>query len=297
MSAVKDNLLASVSADGDVRQLFRVLPVENDNLFSSVDLPSLITAINSLPDQVQRQTQEIPRSTLFGEFSDALQAPLSPVSSILSLSDEVTQHTIPDDDDLWQIADSQAPTSKKVVSWETFGVNRSQSPSNKNPFLTEQNPEIFDQQLRKHMNHIYSPNESGIVIDEGVFREASALLVLYLIIVSPFCLNWPRILPVSLERQIRPFRSLCPKITCIRHLFGRCILVLHNLEYADSGSSQKCVGVGPSFVDFRMSRIICFVLPVNTVQLQYRLPVQSPLQSTSGNLRSKIPILRQCRAY
>jgi hypothetical protein len=199
MSVVKDTLLAPVSTDGDVRQLFRVLPVEDDNLFSKVDLSSLTTAFHSLPDQVQQQTQEIPRSSLFGEFSDALQAPSSPVSSILSLSDEVTQHTIPDDD-LWQNADSQATASKKVVSWETFGVNRSQSPANNNPFLTEQNPEVFDQQLRKHMNHIYSPNESGIVFDEAVLREASTLLALYLIIVSPFRLNWSRICPVSLER-------------------------------------------------------------------------------------------------
>jgi hypothetical protein len=176
MSTVKETTLASVSTDGDVCQLFRVMPVEDDNLFSSVNLPSLTTSFNSLPDQVQQQTQEIPTSTLFGEFSDTLQPPSSPVSSILSLSDEVTEHTIPDDD-IWQNADSQAPASKKAVSWEVFGVNRSLSPSNNSPFLTEQTPKVFDQQLRKHMNHIYSPNESGIVFDEGVFREASTLLV------------------------------------------------------------------------------------------------------------------------
>jgi hypothetical protein len=176
MSTVKKTIPASVSTDGDVCQLFRVLPVEDDNLFSRVDLSSLTTSFNSLPDQIQQQAQEIPTSTLFGEFSDIPQPPSSPVSSILSLSDEVTQHTIPDDD-LWQNADSQAPASTKAVSWEVFGVDRSLSTLNNSPFLTEQNPKVFDQQLRKHMNHIYSPNESGIVIDEGVFREASTVLI------------------------------------------------------------------------------------------------------------------------
>jgi hypothetical protein len=167
----KDNLAVLSSTDGDVSQLFRVLPVEDDNLFSNVNLTSLTRTFNSFPNEILQHADDIPDSTLFGQFSEAFQPPSSPVSSILSFTEEVTQHTIPDDD-LWQNAHIEPQVSKKVVNWESFGVSRSQT-SNLNPFVTEQTPEVFDEQLRRHMNHIYSPNESGTVVDEGLFREVS----------------------------------------------------------------------------------------------------------------------------
>lgn len=170
MSNSKDSLPVTAPTNGDVRELFRVLPVEDDNIFSNVNLTSLTRTFNSLPYESLPRPDDIPGSTLFGEFSEAIQPPSSPVSSILSFSEEVTQHTIPDDD-LWQTADVESPTSRKVVNWESFGASRNNFPSNLNPFITEQKPEVFDEQLRRHMNHIYSPNESGTVVDEGVFRE------------------------------------------------------------------------------------------------------------------------------
>lgn len=174
MSATQDTLFSSYAAEGDITRLFRVTQTDEENLFSSIDLPSLTKQITSLPVELVPLQQEIPESTLFGTFSSdgVHQPPLSPVSSILSLQEEATQHTLPDDDDVWQHADELPPPTKKVDTWETFGAGRrSGIVVEVNPFVTEQRPTVFDELLRRHINHIYAPNESGIVADEHLFRE------------------------------------------------------------------------------------------------------------------------------
>lgn len=175
MSTSKGNLFTRHVTGDDISHLLHVLQTDEENLFSSIDLPALTKQITSLPVDILLVKQEIPESTLFGVFSEDVQPPLSPVESILSLQEEVTQHTIPDVDDVWQDADEFPPPTKKVDTWETFGVGRRDGRIGANPFVTEQRPKVFDELLRRHMNHIYSPNESGIVVDEHLFREVPSL--------------------------------------------------------------------------------------------------------------------------
>ena len=123
------------------------------------------------PVDVLQHQRDVPESTLFGAFSeDIYEAPSSPTSSILSPPEEVTQHTILEDD-IWEHADSQPTPSNKINTWESFGAGRRNIPTRVNPFATEQNPEIFDELLKMHMDHIYSRHESGITVDEYLFRE------------------------------------------------------------------------------------------------------------------------------
>ena len=171
MSTSEVNLFIPRASRDDVSRLFHVPQTDEENLFSSIDLPALTKQITSLPVDILLVKTEIPESTLFGIFSEDVQPPLSPVESILSLQEEVTQHTIPDVDDVWQDADEFPGPTKKVDTWETFGVGRRDGRIGVNPFVTEQRPKVFDELLRRHMNHIYSPNESGIVVDEHLFRE------------------------------------------------------------------------------------------------------------------------------
>lgn len=187
MDDTKDALFLPYVSGGDVSYLLRVSSTEDDNLFSGTDIPSLTKQFTSLPLEVLHQRQDVPESTLFGQFSEDIHPPPSPASSILSLPDEVTQHTIPDDD-LWQRTDTQLPSERKLYTWETFGVNRASLQTRTNPYLTEQTPRIFDELLKRHMNHIYSPNESGIVVDEYLFREV-LLCNVCLILVATRCLR------------------------------------------------------------------------------------------------------------
>jgi hypothetical protein len=66
-------------------------------------------------------------------------------------------------------------TTQKINTWESFGAGRRDVSLCGNPFVTEQSPEMFDELLRRHENHIYSPNESGTVVDEYFFRDVSLL--------------------------------------------------------------------------------------------------------------------------
>jgi len=203
MSALRDTLFTSHASAQDAAGIFHVTQSDEENLFSSIDFPSLTKQFASLPlGVVVPLPQEIPESTLFGPFSEDVQPPLSPVSSILSLQEEVTQHTIPDDD-VWQDADEIPPPSKKVDTWETFGLGRSTADVPVNPFVTEQIPRAFDELLRRHMNHIYAPNESGIVIDEYLFREVACLHHLDLRVVSSGSFNRSRLFVISMGRESR----------------------------------------------------------------------------------------------
>lgn len=169
----EDSLFSPYATGKDVSYLFRVTSAaEQDTLFSDINIPSITQQFTSLPVDILPPVQDVPESTLFGAFSEQVQSPSSPSSSCLSLPEEVTQHTIPDDDDLWQHTDSQPPVSK-VNTWESFGAQRTDNFVKVNPFVTEQSPKVFDELLRRHMNHIYSPNESGTVVDEYLFREVS----------------------------------------------------------------------------------------------------------------------------
>jgi hypothetical protein len=168
----KDTLF-SHSADGDTSYFVSV--PESETLFSSTDIPLLTKQFTSIrPITLLPQQDSLPQSTLFGSFSDDA-VPPSPVSSILSLQEEVTQHTLPDDDDddLWNQPESLVPTTRKVDTWESFGVDRKGVRQEGNPFVTEQHPKLFDELLRSNMNHIFAPNESGIVVDEFLFREVA----------------------------------------------------------------------------------------------------------------------------
>jgi hypothetical protein len=205
MPASKDTLFASYATGDDVSRLFRATtPSDEKTLFSSIDLSSLTKQITSLPVELLPLPQEIPESTLFGLFSEDLRPPLSPVSSILSFQEEVTQHTIPDDDDVWRNADELPPPSNKVDTWETFGAGRGQEDIIRvNPFVTEQRPKVFDQLMRRHMNHIYAPYESGIIVDEHLFREVFpfAKVIMCLIVVSTGSFNRSRILVIPVEGE------------------------------------------------------------------------------------------------
>ena len=165
-------LFPVVSSSEDVRHLFQPSSLENDNLFSAINIRAITNEITSVPFDLRPRVEDVPQSSLFGAFSEDYHPPLSPISSVMSLPDEVTQHTNPDDDDLWREAESFPLSSKKVDTWETFGVGRENTADiSVNPFVTEQEPKLFDQLLRRHMDHIYSPGESGVVIDELIFRE------------------------------------------------------------------------------------------------------------------------------
>ena len=168
------SLFAADSSNEDVLlHLFQSsLQRDEDNLFSSIDIRSLSKQISSAPVQILPPLEDAPASSLFGRFSDHANPPSSPVSSIMSLPDEVTQHTIPDEDDVWRNAELPSLHSKKVDTWETFGSARVGNEDIKtNPFATEQDPKVFDQLLKRHLDHIYSPNESGVVVDQFLYRE------------------------------------------------------------------------------------------------------------------------------
>src|SRR5277367_2508375 len=167
----KDTLF-SHAADRDTSYLLVVS--ETNTLFSSTDIPLLTKQFTSThPITLLPQQQDnLPQTTLFGSFSDDDIVPPSPVSSILSLQEEITQHTLPDnDDDIWNQPDSLVPTTRKVDTWESFGMDHKDVRHEGNPFVTEQHPKVFDELLQRHMNHIFAPNESGIVVDEFLFRE------------------------------------------------------------------------------------------------------------------------------
>ena len=167
MSVDKETLF-SRSADGDTSYLFATQ--ERDSLFST-DIAILNNQFTATrPVTLVPQQDNVPKSTLFGSFSDDV-APPSPVSSILSLQEEVTQHTIPDEEDIWSQANSQIHLTRKVDTWESFGAVRRDVKQEGNQFVTEQDPKVFDELLSRHMNHIYAPNESGIVVAEFLFRE------------------------------------------------------------------------------------------------------------------------------
>jgi hypothetical protein len=207
MSTSKDNLFSVPATGDDISRLFHVSYTDDENLFSSIDLPALTKQITSLPVDILPVKQEIPESSLFGVFSQQVQSPSSPVESILSLQEEVTQHTIPDEDDLWRDAETFPRTTNKVDTWETFGVGLPNRDIGVNPFVTEQRPRVFDELLRRHMNHLHAPNESGIVVDEHLFREVSPLpplsplsLLSPEIIVSFICVHRSRILIIPMER-------------------------------------------------------------------------------------------------
>lgn len=176
MASTKDTLFSNPS-DGNTSLLLGTQ--ETETLFSSTDILFLTKQFTSTrPITLLPQQNRVPQSTLFGSFSDDI-PPQSPTSSILSLQDEVTQHTLPDDDDIWNQVDSQVPSTRNVDTWESFGVERKGVKQEGNPFVTEQHPQVFDELLRRHMNHIYAPNESGIVVDELLFREVLVVNYLY----------------------------------------------------------------------------------------------------------------------
>jgi hypothetical protein len=154
--------------DSDAPDLLWISPQPGgqcETLFSVTDIASLNKQFGTLCTLPSQRT----RSALFGDINE-LQRPSSPASSILSLGEEVTHLTEPDDDDPWPEAHT-VPLPQKRCAWETFGRGLPNSLSFNSPFLTEQNPKVFDALLRRHLNHIYSPNEAGIVVDEVLFRE------------------------------------------------------------------------------------------------------------------------------
>ena len=187
MAALKDTLFSLSAGSEGVSSLFQTATTEDDNLFVLTDIPSLTKQFTSLPIEILPQRQDVPESTLFGTLPEEVQVPPSPTSSILSSPDEVTQHTIPDDD-LWQQAKAQPCTLRDLHTWEAFGASRTNVQSHVNPFVTEQTPKVFDELLKRHMNHIYSPNESGVVVDEYLFREViSDNIVLTVVSSCGFC--------------------------------------------------------------------------------------------------------------
>jgi hypothetical protein len=152
-------------------------PFNKDNLFSEVNIPALSSQITSLPVTLLPQTAEdISPSSLFGPFSeDTHIRSASSSSNIPSLTqEEVTEHTIHDDDDIWPDADYSSPPSSMTHTWETFGAGRTGVSTQATPFITEQSPRVFDLTVQRHMNHVYAPREAGAVVDEKLFREVGS---------------------------------------------------------------------------------------------------------------------------
>ena len=172
MSTSKDNIFVPFATGDDITHLFRLPDPSKDEqtLFSDINISSLTKQFTALPVEILPSRDVVPESTLFGVFSEDVNPPSSPVSSILSSQEDVTQLTLPDDD-VWQHADEVECQARKVDIWESFGSGRENLVTGTNPFVTEQRPKVFDKLLRRHMNHIYSPNESGVVVDEHLFRE------------------------------------------------------------------------------------------------------------------------------
>lgn len=173
--------LFTIDSNEDVLHLFKPSSTEEENnLFSSINIRELTKQIttSSAPVPLLPLTEEVRQSTLFGTFSEDFEPPSSPVSSVMTLPEEVTEHTIPDEEDVWRDAESLPLPPKTIDTWETFGARQSiPGKFHVNPFVTEQEPKVFDQLLRRHMDHIYSPNESGVVVDEYLFREVSLRFV------------------------------------------------------------------------------------------------------------------------
>ena len=176
MASIKDTLFAPFATGDDVSHFFISPATDDTNTLFSAHLPKHFPP--SLPlHLLLHHTQDFPTSTLFGPCSETAtlndDSPSSPTpSSILSLQDDVTQHTIPDDDDIWDDAEHE-PKTDKIKTWEGFGASRDDVRVGGTPFVTELRPVVFDELLRRHMNHFYAPNESGIVVDEQLFREVS----------------------------------------------------------------------------------------------------------------------------
>jgi len=190
MASTKDTLFAPFATGDDVSHFFVSPSADNDNTLFSTHLPKHSPSFPPL-HRLAHHTQDFPTSTLFGPFSETAilndDAPSSPtLSSILSLDDEVTYSTIPDDDDIWADAEHE-PKTDKIKTWEGFGASRGDVQVGGTPFVTEIRPAVFDELLRRHMNHFYAPSESGIVVDELLFREVT-YRISYVNAVSSFCL-------------------------------------------------------------------------------------------------------------
>ena len=190
MASTKDTLFAPFATGDDVSHFFLSPSADNKTTLFSTHLPNLFPPFPAL-HRLPHHTQDFPTSTLFGPFSETVplndNPPSSPTpSSILSLQDEATQPTIPDDDNIWADAEHE-PKTDKVKTWEGFGASRGDVQVGGTPFVTELRPAVFDELLRRHMDHFYAPNDSGIVVDELLFREVS-YRISYANAVSSFCL-------------------------------------------------------------------------------------------------------------
>ena len=196
MSKAHDTVFTPYATGEDVSYLFGITAaVDEDNVFSSTSIPSLAKQILSRPVEVFPGFTNDGSKTIFE--SATVDVPSSPVSTILSILEDVTLDTIPEDD-LWQHADLDTRPSKKTNTWESFGASRDNFDIKVNPFLTEQRPQVFDELLRRHLNHIHAPNESGTVVDERLFREVRPPAA-NLITVPSCLLPWTRISIVPVE--------------------------------------------------------------------------------------------------
>lgn len=185
MSSTSETLFRRYATGEDaLSRLFQPNQME-DNIFSSIDVRSMTKEFASFPGNGSAH-ENLQESTLFSTISDDAEPSSSSVTSVLSLEDEITQNTIPEED-VWQAADSLPSTSKKLETWESFGSNRTHCLEPVNPFVTEQNPQVFDELLKRHMHDNYSSNESGVVVGEVLFREVDAFLV----IEADCSLFWP----------------------------------------------------------------------------------------------------------
>src|SRR5579859_124831 len=106
MSTSKDNIFVPFATGDDITHLFRLPDPSKDEqtLFSDINISSLTKQFTALPVEILPSRDVVPESTLFGVFSEDVNPPSSPVSSILSSQEDVTQLTLPDDD-VWQHAD------------------------------------------------------------------------------------------------------------------------------------------------------------------------------------------------
>jgi hypothetical protein len=161
MTSAKETLFTSLPSDHG--PLFSPPSPNQQTLFSSTSIPALTKQFTLLPLDTKQ-------STLFSSPNSPLDAPSSPASSILSIPQDSTQDTLPDF--LWPPPEELHPAV--VRTWETFGAGRD-SPVEGTPFISEVRPGVFDELLQRHMNHIYAPHESGIVVDEILFREVCLL--------------------------------------------------------------------------------------------------------------------------
>lgn len=89
------------------------------------------------------------------------------ISHLKKRSFNCLSHKKIDSDDIWM--DDFILSHPKEITWDAF--KEPNSNPYRNPFMTEKPMNVFDLFLVKELNHIYSPNEAGMMVDSLLLYE------------------------------------------------------------------------------------------------------------------------------